>query len=204
MGKKIILTLSILTFLIPSVYARDVDDSAFYLGTGCSFAYEMFDYSEDYNADYGNTFGFYLKTGYRFNRYISFQIDFDYFRNFLDSKYSDCYYCSNYDPASRDFDILTLTGGLKLSVKLTNSLRPYVFAGAGIIKGKTDFESFAAAEISSQTVTDSGKCVKAAAGIDYFLSDNVSLGFEGGYTKAFGDLDEIKFAFGNINVAFYF
>ena len=53
-------------------------------------------------------------------------------------------------------------------------------------------------------MSDSDAAINLGGGLDYYVTDQFSLGLDGKYVAGTGDLDAIEYFVGTINAAFHF
>ena len=155
-----------------------------YVGIGGSYVYENF----DAGVDFGDGSGINLKAGYVLNDNVAIELSYDYLQDF---DYSDAV-------VSVEADIETLMAAVKISTG--EELRTYLIGGLGVMRGELTAEAFGLRDSASEN----DLCAKAGAGIDYFVTDEVSVGVEGAYVWGFGDLDGVEYTQVTCGVAYHF
>jgi opacity protein-like surface antigen len=83
-------------------------------------------------------------------------------------------------------------------------VRPYITAGAGMMKGDVDATVSVAGYRWAGSDYDNDACAKIGAGVDFYATKNISIGIEGSYVMGFGNMDIIKYANLNLGVAYHF
>ena len=176
---KITLLIIAVLFLTTPVYAEDV-----YVGIGGTYAYENF----DVGVDFGDGSGINLKAGYVLNDNVAIELSYDYLQDF---DYSDAV-------VSAEADIETLMAAVKISTG--EELRTYLIGGLGVMRGELIAEAFGLRDSASEN----DLCAKAGAGIDYFVTDEVSVGVEGAYVWGFNDLEGVEYTQIICGVSYHF
>jgi opacity protein-like surface antigen len=162
----------------------------FYIGGGASYAWENFDTSEiDFlgNVSIDDAWGLNAFAGYRFTRYIALEGNFNWYDDF--------------DAKINGFDfqvkIWTLMLDLKAMYPVYNDrLVPYVRIGGGYMDGEI--------EVAGLNESDEDFAFNLGGGLDYYVTDLISLGLDGKYVWGTGDLDDLEYFVGTANVAFHF
>lgn len=148
-----------------------------YVGVGGIMALE----NAKIDTSVGNTEGLNLKVGYQINETIAVELNYDRLSTFE--------LCTT----DQDIDIETFMVALKVGSRISENVNLYAALGGGIMV--VDF-------IDYHHATD--PCVKAGAGVDYFVTDNVSLGVEGSYVWGLNDLSQAEYAMFTAGVAYHF
>ena len=128
----------------------------------------------------GNTEGLNLKVGYQINNIVAVEFNYDRLSTFE--------LCST----DQDIDIETFTAVVKVGNKI-GKINLYGMLGGGVMI--VDF-------IDYHYATD--PCVKAGAGVDYFVTEDVSLGLEGSYVWGLNDLSQAEYAMITLGIAYHF
>ena len=162
-------------FYSTSLYAGQDHLGHFYVGAGGSYAVEDFDSS----ADFDNSWGVNAKIGYHTHPLLDIEFDFDYL--------------SEFEANAVDLEILTYMIVLKgYFQQSTEKVKLSVIVGTGIMH--TD-------AVGDET----GWCAKVGLGLDFFTTQNISLGIEGNYTFGIDDdLDEVGYSNFTIGAAYHF
>jgi opacity protein-like surface antigen len=187
-----------------TTYGQDSSSRGAYIGIGGSYAcddFEMDDIEEairPLKVDFDEARGINLKFGYHVNDFFCMEGIFDSLPGFetdetwtgsltVDSLTSD-----GTLNASGDIDIMTFMAAAKLHVP-SDILQPFCVLGVGLMHAKVDAElQESAPDIGhflsiSDSDSDVQSCAKVGAGVDLFVTRNVSVGVEGSYVFAFGD-----------------
>ncbi len=181
-----------------------------YFGIGATFAKQDFDTGDldrelsgtGLSADFGDTWGLNVKAGYKFNRYIAAELAFDYLPGF------------KWDVATRiggtpvtgemTVDVTAWTLAVKISPFDSQKVKPYFVIGGGIMNASADVSVAVPGAAASASDDETDLCGKVGLGVDYFVTDRVSLGLEGAYFAGFNDLDNIRFYTITAGVAYHF
>jgi len=172
--------LVVFTFTINA--EAEVKEKGFYLGGGVAYAWENFDVE---GVDFDDAWGLNAFAGYRLIRYIAFEGNFN------------CYDDFTLDLFGVDVQIWTLMLDVKAMYPVYNDrLVPYLRAGVGYMDKEASAGSF--------ETSDSDAAINLGGGIDYYVTDQFSLGLDGKYVVGTGDLEAIEYFVGTINAAFHF
>jgi opacity protein-like surface antigen len=186
-------------------------DTGLYIGVGGNYALQNFNTSDlnndlrpyGLNVSFSNAPGFNAKVGYHFSKWFSAEFVYDYFTDFSWNQ------TTRISGVPVTFDakvkLMTFMVAGKLSPDIRSEVvRPYITAGAGIMYGKIDATASAAGYSFTAWSSDYDACAKIGAGIDFYVTKNISIGIEGNYVMGFGNMDEIKYANLNLGVAYHF
>jgi opacity protein-like surface antigen len=162
----------------------------FYIGGGASYAWENFDTNDLDplgNVDIDDAWGLNAFSGYRFTRYIALEGNLNWYDDF--------------DAKINGFDfqvkIWTLMLDLKAMYPVYNDrLVPYVRIGGGYMDGEI--------EVGGLNESDEDFAFNLGGGLDYYVTDMISLGLDGKYVWGTGDLDDLEYFVATANVAFHF
>ena len=182
MKKFLILCATIMVVFALSINAEaDPADTGFYLGGGVAHAWENFDGDFDFDDAWGlNAFA-----GYRFMRYIALEGNFNWYDDFESNS------------TNADVEIWTLMLDLKAMYPVYNDrLVPYLRVGGGYMDAK--------ASAGSLDASNEDFAFNFGGGLDYYVTDQVSIGLDGKYVVGTGDLDAVEYFVGTINAAFHF
>ncbi len=185
-------------------------ESGPYIGIGGTFAKQDFDTGDldkalagsGLSADFGDTWGLNVRAGYKFNRYIAAELAFDYLPGY------------DWDVATRiggtpvagkvSVDVMAWTLSAKISPFDLQKVKPYFIVGVGIMNASADATVSIPGASASSSDDETDLCGKIGLGVDYFVTDQVSLGLEGAYFAGFNDLDNIRFYTVTAGVAYHF
>ena len=207
--KKILTTVAIaLTFLSSQLYAQD---TGLYIGVGGNYAFQNFDTSDlnndlrpyGLNVDFDNSYGFNAKVGYHFNKLFSAEFVYDYF---LDFSWSQTTRISGV-PVTVDakLSLMTFMIAGKLSPDIGSKVvRPYITAGAGMMKGEIDVSASSGGFTEARSDSETGPCAKLGVGVDFYATTNISIGIEGSYVMGFSNMDNMKYTNLSLGVAYHF
>lgn len=208
--KKILVFVTFLnTFCFAALsYGQDSVGTNFYIGIGGSWAFEDFE-QDDINfddvfsvaVDFEDTWGLDLKFGYHLNDFISLEAVYDHFDEFkTDESLTVSTTVSSTSvtgsvAAEGQLDITTLMVAGKFSIPW--KVRPFIVLGAGLVRAslRGELSAFLSGDEIFQSVyfseSDSNTqgCAKVGVGLDFFPTNNVSIGVEGAYVFSFSDAD---------------
>ena len=166
--------LLVVMFSCTSLYAGQDHLDHFYVGVGGSYAVEDFDNSPDYD----NSWGVNAKIGYHTHPLLDIEFDLDYLNNF------EC--------DAVDLEILTSMITLKGYFPISSEkVRLSTVVGGGLMHADANAD-------------ETDWCGKVGLGLDFFATQDISLGIEGNYTFGFGDLDDIRYFNFTIGAAYHF
>ena len=205
MKKLLLLAALSVAFVFPTL--ASAEDSGLYLGIGGSYTWDNFDGADDdlygLDMDFDGGLGVRLQGGYQFNSLLSIQFDLDFVQGL---EMSDSVFIEGV-PVTLDaeMDLITYTVAAKLSFDMDSDVaKPFILAGVGAISGDLKATGSAMGVSVSESYSESDLCAKFGGGIDFFTTENVSLGVEGSYVLGFGDMDEIKFFSLTAGVTYHF
>jgi opacity protein-like surface antigen len=181
-----------------------------YIGIGGSYAIEDF-YTEKFEeravpiaVSIDDTWGANVKLGYHVNEFFSVETVFEYFSSFETSEAIIYPTMPGAESAARfisekgELDVMTfmLVGKFCWPGR---AIEPYGIVGAGVMNVDWDRKLIAgsgsASDSSSVSSSATGGCARVGLGLDFFLSDHLSLGLEGATTSILGkpefDLDPL-------------
>ncbi len=197
------LALMTVIFSCTSLYAGHNHLDHFYVGAGGSYAVEDFDDSPDYD----NSWGVNAKIGYHTHPLLDIELDFNYLNNF---EYGESYKVSGiHFEGEVDLEIFTFMFALKGYFPIsTEKVKLSTVVGAGLMHADAEYE-FSISKLPDK-ISISGSddeidlCGKVGLGLNFFTTQDVSLGIEGNYTFGFGDLDTIRYFNFTIGAAYHF
>ena len=184
-------TLAAVTFFSTSLYAQQAETKQFYIGAGGSYAVENF--FDD--RDFENSLGIDLKFGYHLHPLADIEFDVNCLDEFesreiqspgveLDTSLSVTTY------------MLVMKGYFPID---SEAVRLSAVVGGGIMAADFDSHFYG-------TGDDADLCFKLGLGLDVFVSQEVSFGFEGSWTngidnisgnfKDFGSIEYFNFTLG--------
>ena len=201
-----LIAVGILIFTFPFEAGAQFKEKGFFGGGGIGYAWENFDDDEleddirragltSVRVDSDNAWGLNLFAGYRFMRYLAVEGNFNWYDDFEIDVDADFFSI----PVSGDFDleIWTLFIDLKAMYPVYNDrLVPYLRVGGGYMDAEIDGNGF--------DEDEDDFAWNLGGGVDYFLTDQVSLGLDGKYVWGTDDLDEIEYFMGTVRIGFHF
>ena len=166
--------LVVVIFSCTSLYAEQNYLDDFYVGAGVSYAVEDFDDSPDFD----NSWGVNAKIGYHTHPLLDVEFDLDYL--------------SKFESGNVDLEILTYMVALKGYFPIsTEKVKLSTVVGAGIMHADANAD-------------ETDWCGKVGLGLDFFTTQDISLGIEGSYTFGCGDLDDIRYLNFTVGAAYHF
>ncbi len=197
-----------------SSYASDQFGKGVYIGIGGTYAVENF--GDDAFQSGGaalelkidDTWGANLKVGYHFSELFAIEFDFDWLSEFeADEKVFIIGTPGTPVNVDGDLEVRTYMLVAKFSPDLdlgSKKVRPFGVVGLGVM----DAEAFVKATVVGITVPDSASdadpCVKLGLGLDYFATQNISIGLELNHLWGWGHLDQIRYFNITLGVAYHF
>ena len=155
--------------LPPSATAQaDYARPGWYAGAGLALGFEQFDGTG--GADIDTAVGFDIWAGYRLIPNLAVEGQFEYVNGF--------------DSARVETQGLTATANLKAFL-MTGQVQPHVLIGVGL--GWAD--ASAAGPIATRIASDTAFILRFGGGVDFWVSENFSLGTTVTYVLGTGDLD---------------
>ena len=192
-----------------------------YLGVGGSYAFSEIDSDTlsdltgisdledlDINIDFGDTYGFNARLGWRPLDFFALELNFDYLPGF-DAGNA----LSIFDlPVTVDtsLDIMTLMLDAKLIPLRLGPVEFSLFGGLGAMKADMDLTASSAwrEERIAASTSDTLVCGEVGIGVGVALGQHVNLGVEGSYVGGFGDVGDYNYGIGYFQITggidFYF
>lgn len=137
------------------------------------------------SENFDDTNGVNLKIGYHVDSIFSVEFNIDHLPGF------EWAGSGNYGIANigAEIDITTFMVAGKISPDFgSKAIRPFMVVGIGIMHSKLDINASIPGYTASASVSDIGSCLKVGAGLDVFVHENVSVGFEVAYIVGSVDL----------------
>lgn len=200
--KRLVLTLGILLLstLASRAMAWDFDRSGIYLGVFGSYAFDMAfeDALEDtlrllepveVGVKVKDSFGIQGRFGYRFIPHVAAEVQAEYLFGF-DTKVGS--------EKIAKYTLLAATANAKVFA-MTEDIQPYALVGAGILYA--DLDDNLGLDVSADAV---GPAMRAGAGIDLYLSENVVVSAETTYVLPFADVDDLDYLSIGVGVQYRF
>lgn len=198
MKKAALIVLAVVLSVAASqVNAGQADYKQFYVGAGGGYAVEDFQ-----NADLDNSWGVYAKVGYHFHKLLAIQFDYNYLFEFEEEDSLELG-GSRFD-GKVEVEIMTFMLSLKGYFPVDYFIKPYVIAGLGAMYANADIKVSGAGASADDSEDKTDYCGKIGAGLDFFLSDNISLNFESNYTSGFDDLEDLRYFNFLLGATFHF
>jgi len=182
-----------------------------YIGIGGSIAFEDFDFDfpdPHKSLGCGESWGIDAKAGYYFNSRLSLELDFNYLFKFEgDGKVSSSGTTAD---GNLDVRIFTIMPVLKVSTG-ASPINPFFAVGLGYMNVKKDYSETSSISPYPYTVSEdeSDFGAKLGLGIDYFASNNLSIGLEADYIFGMGKigmggLDDVAYWDITLGICYYF
>ena len=182
-----------------SVYSQEK-----YFGVGGSYAISDIDLKSNLvSGSLDDTYGFNLKAGTHLGQFFSFEFNFDYLPGFE----WDGTVVVDEDPVQSELetDVMTFMLDIKASPEFREkTYRPFILAGLGWMDSSGSARTEINGDVSKRSVSESDFCAELGLGIDFFFSQNFSLGVEGSYVFGFGNVEDIKYTQITLGFTYYF
>lgn len=195
-----------------SSYASDQVVKGVYIGIGGTYAVENFggDAFEigggalDLKID--DTWGVNLKLGYHFNELFAIEFDFDWLSEFeADEKVFIIGTPGTPVNVDGELEVLTYMLVAKFSPDLgSKRVRPFGVVGFGLMDAEAFVKATVGAISAADSDSDTDTCGKLGLGVDYFATQNISIGLEVNHLWGFGDLDGVRYFNITLGVAYHF
>jgi len=200
------LVFSVLAVVLVFTSATSAQDKGIYIGIGGAYNWENFDIEDvdlyGLDMDFDGALGLNLRAGYQFSDVFSAGLDLDFAQGF---ELEDSVLVAGVPVTmNAEVDIITYTLAAKVSVGGTEVVKPYFLAGVGAMSGDVKATGSAMGISITESESETDLCTKLAGGIDFYTSQNVSIGAEGSYMMGFGDMEEIRYFTLAIGVAYHF
>ena len=207
--RRLLSALGFIAALLIFATSASAASTGMYVGIGGTYAMQDFDTGDldslrqyGFDPKYDDTWGINGKIGYKVNPYFSVELALEYLSGF------------NYNQTVRvgatpvtldsDIDIFTAIIAAKI-YPIQGMIKPYFTLGLGVMRASIDATASAPGYLTSTGSDDeTDPCGKVGIGVDYFVSQNVSLNLEGAYTFGFNDLDDVRYFTVSAGVAFHF
>ena len=194
--------------------------NGFYLGVGGSYAFSELDTERisvlddvdvDIEIDFGDTYGFNARLGWRPVGFFALEFNFDYLPGFESDDISEIIDIIDIPVSAKaDLEIMTLMVDAKLTPLRLGPLEMSIFGGLGLMKAELEVsarssELLGAASISAD---DTLLCGELGLGLGFALGERAVLNVEGSYVGAFGEFSDYEYGIGYVLVTagidFYF
>ena len=167
------------------------DKTGFYVGIGGSYAIQSFETRGTETFD--NAVGGNVKIGFKESKVSATELVLDYFHEFKWTHYKD-FITSKSGSVQEKVSVFSAMLAQKFSIP-NDKFRPYLVLGIGLMSVKSDSGP------NLQFSDGNGFCYKGGLGLDYFATNNISLGLEGNYVFGTGD---VRYANATVGVAYHF
>ncbi len=164
-----------------------------FLGVAGLYAVEDFDAS---GADVDNGFGGAVFAGYRVHSNVSIEVRGEYLEGFDIEPPAD----AGASFRDAELDGFLITAGPKI-YPFTGSLQPFVGLGIGVMRGELEGRRVDGTRFGDRA-TDA--VIRPAAGLDFFVSENLVLNVEAAYVSPGGNLENLDFASFSSGLTFRF
>lgn len=195
--------------------------SGFYLGVGGSYAFSEIDNETlsdltgisdledlDINIDFGDTYGFNARLGWRPLNFFALELNFDYLPGFDAGNALTAF--GQAISVDTSLDIMTLMLDAKLIPLRLGPVEFSVFGGVGAMKADLDLtaSTTVGGERVAGSTDDTLACGELGIGVGVALGRHINLGVEGSYVGGFGDVGDYNYGVGYFlitgGIDFYF
>jgi len=205
--KKVFALACFVTVLSFSTGSYGKDAPGPYVGIGNSYAIENFDFDSidldgsTYKPNFDDAWGVNAKIGYHLIDWFALEFNFDYLSDF---EADDTVIVLGVPVKAKvEADVMTFMIAAKFAASF-DAVKPFMVVGGGIMRADADIKASAYGLSLSDSESESDTCAKLGIGIDFFATDNISLGFEASHVWGFGDLDEIRYYNLTLGAAYHF
>ncbi len=196
-------------------------EGGFYLGIGGSHAFSEIDNDTladltgisdledlDINIDFGDTYGFNARLGWRPLNFFALELNFDYLPGFDAGNALTLFDL----PIAVDtsLDIMTLMLDAKLIPLRLGPVEFSIFGGLGGMKADLDLNASSPlrGERVAASTSDTLLCGELGIGVGVALGQHINVGVEGSYVGGFGDVGDYNYGIGYFlitgGIDFYF
>jgi opacity protein-like surface antigen len=164
------------------------------LGVAGFYAVESFDSASGLEID--DSFGGALIAGYRVHRHVSIEVRGEYLDGFDIGPQGD----PSASMLDAEIDGFLITAGPKL-YPFTGVLQPFIGLGLGAMRAELKGRASDGARFSDD---ETDVVIRPAAGLDFYISENLVLNLEAAYVSPGGSLQDIDFATFSSGLTFRF
>lgn len=164
------------------------------LGVAGFYAVENFDSASGLEID--DSFGGTLFAGYRVHRHVSIEVRGEYLDGFDIGPQGD----PSASMLDAEIDGFLITAGPKL-YPFTGVLQPFVGLGLGAMRAELEGRASDGTRFSDD---ETDVVIRPAAGLDFYVSENLVLNLEAAYVSPGGSLQDIDFATFSSGLTFRF
>lgn len=144
---------------------------------GLGFNWQVPGFQGDFHdQDFGNSWGFNARGGYRFYDWLAAEAIIEYANDFAPNAQ---------DAVADDVSLLSTTVNGKFIIPLER-FQPYLEAGFGLLRADTG-DGFAGSINNKETGNDIGFIGRMGAGIDLYLTRRISVFVDNSWTMSTGD-----------------
>ena len=167
---------------------------------GFSFLYALENLDEQQTRDkftgplsfdgFDDSWGVQLKAGYVVNKLLCVEAMYEFVDAFeIDS-----------NGVSDELDVMNVMVNAKLTCPAFDTWVPYVTGGLGVMSANEEIR-YAGVENDTR---ENGLSARGGAGVDYYMTDEFSIGLEGAYVTGFGNVDHVRFTELLLGVSYHF
>ena len=175
----------------------DAANKDYYIGISGLYAIENLDeqqtkdkFSVPIEIGFANSLGVRVMGGYIVNEYFTSEALFEYLDHFEAKTGGNIV----------KLDVMNFTLNGKFTCPEYETIIPYAVVGVGVMNAYEDISYDGATSKTS----DRGASFRAGLGIDYYLSEEVSLQVEGAYTAGLGCVDHVRYTTIAFGIAYHF
>jgi opacity protein-like surface antigen len=143
-----------------------------------------------------STWGVNAKFGYRLTPAVSFQFDVDWIPDVEGVLKSD-------PSLGGEVEVQTAILSFKGYFPTSKPVKPFIIAGFGILHYDVDLNDNTQSLVAVDD-DETDLCLKIGAGVDVFINQSFSIGFEGNYTAGRDKVDAIEYWNLSLGAAYHF
>lgn len=229
MSRKILLALVCLALLLPvqsafsedgkyyeptygSRYGHGTVKKPLWVGLGLSYIFETLDINDlteeikpvGLDADFDNSFGARLSIGYKFTGIFGAEFTLDWMDSF---EWSGSYYYKGKPVSANmsvDVQMAMLSGRIQPPIGKLDWFSPYFTIGGGAMMGEVQTDAKVFGKNRTYINWEAHPVTRIGAGVDFFVTDSISVGLDTSYYWGWNEWDEIKFVSVTGNTAYHF
>lgn len=160
------------------------------------------DSGSDVNLSLRNSFGFKGRGGYRCHRYVSAELQVEWFDKFEGKIFLD----GLGQVGTVDVEPIAITVNARAYLPIRNDrIQPFALFGAGLVTVRTKVRDPAGLGVVARTSDrDTEFAIRAGGGVDFYATPNIVLTFETDYLQAFYALDDFDYVSIGLGVQYRF
>ncbi len=158
------------------------------------------DSGSDVNLSLRNSFGFKGRGGYRCHRYVSAELQVEWFDKFEGKIFLD----GLGQVGTVDVEPIAITVNARAYLPIRNDrIQPFALFGAGLVTIRTKVRNTMNPDMHSDS-RDTEFAIRFGGGVDFYATPNIVLTFETDYLQAFYALDDFDYVSIGLGVQYRF